>query len=128
MSNAPTIVFFWRTRDHRDGETATAAIGELKLHVQDCDGDCSDWDITRGETMLAMGREDGHEPYHFDAAKEKCEEVARAILRADEHNAFLKSDTWLKGCQHCGQQQEDHGKGWHSTCSAYAPPNRQVRA
>lgn len=90
-----TIVFFWRIRDHRDGEVGTAEVGDLKLRVQDCDGDCSDWEITRGETYLAIGKEDGHAPYHFEAAKEECEKAARAILRADEMNAFLKSDAWL---------------------------------
>jgi hypothetical protein len=53
-------------------------------------------------TYLAMGREDGHEPYHFDVAKEKCEEVAREIITADERNDFLKSDTWLR-CQRAPQ-------------------------
>ena len=123
-----TIVFFWRIRDHRDGETATASVGDLKLHVQDCDGDSSDWEIMRGDACLAMGNDHGHEPYHFDAAKALCETVARAIVNADERNAFLLSDTWLKGCLHCGRMPEEHGLGWHSTCSAYAAPNRKVSA
>lgn len=122
------IIFFWRVRDHRDGETARATVGDLQLFVQDCDGDCSDWDITRGETYLAIGQESGHEPYHFDAAKAKCEEVARTILAAEERNAFLKSDTWLKGCLHCGRMPDEHGLGWHSTCSSYAAPDRKVPA
>lgn len=124
-----TVVFFWRYSESRDSEIARSEAGDLKLRVEDCDGDASDWEVTRNGDWLAMGSENDHAPlYHFEAAKAKCELVARAIIEADGRNAFLKSDTYLRGCQHCCRLPEEHGKGWHSTCSSYVAPNRQVSA
>jgi hypothetical protein len=38
----------WRYRDHRDGESASFTVCGLHAHVQDCDGDYSEWSIRKG--------------------------------------------------------------------------------
>ena len=125
-TNISDRVIFWRHTEHRDGEVANSQLGDMKLFVMDCDGDASDWSIERDGVCLARDTLYQGQPYHFDAAKVLVETVARAIARADEHNSFMRSDTWLKGCLHCGYQEAEHPRPDH--CDSYVAPRRRICA
>lgn len=45
----------WQIKEHRDGDTHTAQLGDISLRVQDMDGDCADWAVHRGDDLLAQG-------------------------------------------------------------------------
>lgn len=83
----------WDVADYRDGETATAMVGSLRLYVSDQDGDSSYWEITRatehGSQLVARSSDYyEHSPYHFDTAREHCLAAAVALDYAErEHLA-----------------------------------------
>lgn len=84
----------WRYWETNDSEYGKAFIGNMKLIVQDCDGDFSRWQIKRGRKYLASGQCNGNYPYHFDRAKEKVIEVASYLNEAHELNILaLNSET-----------------------------------
>lgn len=103
----------WRYRENQDSEFADTEIGDLQAHAQDCDGDFSRWHVKRGKTFLAAGEIlYGNERYHFDVAKDRAVEVAKAILQAERYNSMrdcpaCKGEPGNERCTTC------HGFGFY---------------
>lgn len=74
----------WTYKETTDSEIAKFTVGTLSARVQDCDGDFSVWSICdeKNGMILAQGKQNGYEPYHFDVAKELCERTLQIIAKS----------------------------------------------
>ena len=85
--NPPPLTLRWKHEEKWWGAISTYEGAGYRLVVIDRDGDDSEWELKRGKSVIAAGRNhDNHPYYHFDA----CLLAAEGALRVEVKRRIAK--------------------------------------